>query len=130
MISNRALLKNFVAKFLGIVRFGYDHFATIFGYSDLQHDNVTNKNVHFIEGLEGVDVLKGSCDSNLYQIALKKFSSKTLKSSNSAANQLPNQAEDIPSLVSNSITTTFEDAEPTPDTPQILTIQTRNFTNQ
>lgn len=104
MTGNKALLKNFVAKFLGIVRFGNDHIAKITGYGDLIHNNVTIQRVYFVEGLghklfsigqfcdnglevafrqhtcivrtlDGVDILKGSRESNLYQIALMRFES-------------------------------------------------------
>lgn len=102
MTGNRALLKNFVAKFLGIVRFGNDHVAKITIYGDLIHDKVIIQHVYFVEGLgdnlfssgqfcdnylevafhkhscivrtlEGVDILNGSRDSNLYQIVLNEL---------------------------------------------------------
>ncbi|GJS22200.1 retrovirus-related pol polyprotein from transposon TNT 1-94 [Tanacetum coccineum] len=83
----------------GTVRFGNDHIARIMGYGDYQLGNVTISKVYYVEGLghnlfsvgqfcdgdlevafrkntcfirnlEGVDLLSGSCDTNLYTISL------------------------------------------------------------
>ncbi|GJS98671.1 retrovirus-related pol polyprotein from transposon TNT 1-94 [Tanacetum coccineum] len=51
MIGNLKLLINFVWKFLGTVRFGNDHVATILGFSDLQWGNILIIKVYFVEGL-------------------------------------------------------------------------------
>nr|GEU79855.1 hypothetical protein [Tanacetum cinerariifolium] len=59
-IGNRFQLMNFVSKFLGTVRFGNDQVAKIIGYGDYQQRN----------NLEGVDLLSGSRDTNLYIISL------------------------------------------------------------
>nr|GEU97728.1 integrase, catalytic region, zinc finger, CCHC-type, peptidase aspartic, catalytic [Tanacetum cinerariifolium] len=96
---NHSQLMNFVSKFLGTVRFGNDHFARIIGYGDYQLGNVTISRVYYIEGighnlfsvgkfydadlevafqkntcfirnLEGVDLIFGSCDTNLNTISL------------------------------------------------------------
>ncbi|GJX34176.1 retrovirus-related pol polyprotein from transposon TNT 1-94 [Tanacetum coccineum] len=90
---------NFVSKFMGTIRFGKDHIARIMGYGDYQLGNVTisrvcyveglghnlffvgqfcdadlevafQKNTCFIRNLEGVDLLLGSRDTNLYTISL------------------------------------------------------------
>ncbi|GJX05746.1 hypothetical protein Tco_0193678 [Tanacetum coccineum] len=90
---------NFVSKFLGTVRFRNDHIIRIIGYGDYQLGNVTISRVYYIEGLghnlfsvgqfcdgdlevtfqkntcfirnlEGVDLLSGSQDTNLYTISL------------------------------------------------------------
>nr|GEY97491.1 ribonuclease H-like domain-containing protein [Tanacetum cinerariifolium]GFA55443.1 ribonuclease H-like domain-containing protein [Tanacetum cinerariifolium]GFA56522.1 ribonuclease H-like domain-containing protein [Tanacetum cinerariifolium] len=90
---------NFVSKFLGTVRFENDHIAWIMGYGDYQLGNVTisrvyyvkglghnllfvgqfcdavlevafQKNTCFIRNLDGVDLLLGSRDINLYTISL------------------------------------------------------------
>nr|GEV39931.1 integrase, catalytic region, zinc finger, CCHC-type, peptidase aspartic, catalytic [Tanacetum cinerariifolium] len=90
---------NFVSKFLGIVRFGNDHIARIMGYGDYQLGNFTIskvyyvesighnlfsvgqfydadlevafwKNTCFIRNLDGVNLLSGSRDTNLYTISL------------------------------------------------------------
>ncbi|GKC51358.1 retrovirus-related pol polyprotein from transposon TNT 1-94 [Tanacetum coccineum] len=72
MTGNRSQLMNFVSKFLGTVRFGNDHIARIMGYGDYQLGNMTisKKNTCFIRNLEGVDLLFGSRNTNLYTISL------------------------------------------------------------
>nr|GFB93707.1 integrase, catalytic region, zinc finger, CCHC-type, peptidase aspartic, catalytic [Tanacetum cinerariifolium] len=51
MTGNRAMLTNFVEKFLGTVRFGNNHFAVISGYVDVVIGSMTIKKVYYIEGL-------------------------------------------------------------------------------
>ncbi|GJS09762.1 retrovirus-related pol polyprotein from transposon TNT 1-94 [Tanacetum coccineum] len=97
--GNHALLTNFVEKFLGIVRFGYNDFTVIAGYGDVVIKSMTIKKVYYVEGLrhnlfsvgqfcdkslevafqkysclvrteDGVDLLTGDRSSNLYTIAL------------------------------------------------------------
>ncbi|GJS71488.1 integrase, catalytic region, zinc finger, CCHC-type containing protein [Tanacetum coccineum] len=51
----------------GTVRFRNDQVAKIIGYGDYQ---LGNKNTCFIQNLEGVDILSGSRDTNLYTISL------------------------------------------------------------
>nr|GEU99186.1 uncharacterized mitochondrial protein AtMg00810-like [Tanacetum cinerariifolium] len=99
MTGNRSQLMNFVSKFLGIVRFWNDHIARIMRYGDYQLGNVAisrvyhieglghnlfsvgqfcdadlevafRKNTCFIRNLEGVDLIFGSRDTNLYIISL------------------------------------------------------------
>nr|GEX06417.1 integrase, catalytic region, zinc finger, CCHC-type, peptidase aspartic, catalytic [Tanacetum cinerariifolium] len=99
MIGNRSQLMNFVSKFLRIVRFGNDLIVKIIGYGDYQLGNVTISRLYYIEGLghnlfsigqfcnvdlevafqkntsfiynlDGVDLLLGSRDINLYIISL------------------------------------------------------------
>ncbi|GJY47250.1 retrovirus-related pol polyprotein from transposon TNT 1-94, partial [Tanacetum coccineum] len=99
MTGNRSQLVNFVSKYLGTVRFGNDQIARIMGYDDYQLGNVTISRVYYVEGLghnlfsvgqfcdadlevafrkntcfvrnlEGVDLLSGSRDTNLYTISL------------------------------------------------------------
>ncbi|GJX71576.1 retrovirus-related pol polyprotein from transposon TNT 1-94 [Tanacetum coccineum] len=99
MTGNRSQLMNFVSKFMGTVRFGNDQIAKIMGYGDYQLGNVIisrvyyveglghnlfsvgqfcdvdlevafQKNTYFIQNLEGVDLLSGSRDTNLYTISL------------------------------------------------------------
>ncbi|GJS50401.1 retrovirus-related pol polyprotein from transposon TNT 1-94 [Tanacetum coccineum] len=106
MIGNRSQLMNFVSKFLGTVRFGNDQIARIMRYRDYQLGNIIISRVYYVEGLghnlfsvgqfydadlevafrkntcfirnlEGVDILSGSRDTNLYTISLDD----TLKSS-------------------------------------------------
>nr|GEZ08514.1 integrase, catalytic region, zinc finger, CCHC-type, peptidase aspartic, catalytic [Tanacetum cinerariifolium] len=49
--GNRALLTNFVEKFLGTVRFGNNDFAVIAGYEDVVIEPMTIKKVYYVEGL-------------------------------------------------------------------------------
>nr|GFB39151.1 integrase, catalytic region, zinc finger, CCHC-type, peptidase aspartic, catalytic [Tanacetum cinerariifolium] len=51
MTGNRALLTNFVEKFLGTVRFGNNDFAVIAGYGDVVIGSVMIKKVYYVEGL-------------------------------------------------------------------------------
>ncbi|GKC32944.1 retrovirus-related pol polyprotein from transposon TNT 1-94 [Tanacetum coccineum] len=99
MTGNCSQLMNFVNKFLGTIRFRNDQIAKIMGYGDYQLGNVTILRVYYVEGLrynlfsvgqfydselevafwkntcfiqnlEGVDLLAGSRDTNLYTISL------------------------------------------------------------
>nr|GEY43180.1 integrase, catalytic region, zinc finger, CCHC-type, peptidase aspartic, catalytic [Tanacetum cinerariifolium] len=101
MTGNRALLTNFVEKFLGTVRFGNNDSAVIAGYEDVVIGSMTIKKVYYVEGLghnlfsvrkfydkglevafrkstcfvrnkDGVDLLTGDRSSNLYTIALNE----------------------------------------------------------
>ncbi|GJW12316.1 hypothetical protein Tco_1578143 [Tanacetum coccineum] len=51
MTGDRLLLRNFVEKFMGTVRFGNDNFAAIIGYGDYIHGNVIICHVYYVEGL-------------------------------------------------------------------------------
>nr|GEX86041.1 integrase, catalytic region, zinc finger, CCHC-type, peptidase aspartic, catalytic [Tanacetum cinerariifolium] len=104
MIRNRALLMNFVEKFLGTVCFGNNDFAVIGGCRDVVIRSMTIKKVYYVEGLghnlfsvgqfcdkglevtfrkstcfvrneDGVDLLTGDRSSNLYTIALNEVAS-------------------------------------------------------
>nr|GFA12243.1 integrase, catalytic region, zinc finger, CCHC-type, peptidase aspartic, catalytic [Tanacetum cinerariifolium] len=106
MMGIRALLTNFLEKFLGTVRFGNNDFAVIAGYGDVVIRSMTIKKVYYIEGLGhnlfsigqfcdkglevafrkstcfvrnkyGVDLLTGDRSSNLYTIALNKVASNS-----------------------------------------------------
>ncbi|GJX20565.1 retrovirus-related pol polyprotein from transposon TNT 1-94 [Tanacetum coccineum] len=99
MTGNRSKLKNFVEKFIGIVRFGNDHFGAIVGYGDYVIGDSVISRVYYVEGLRhnlfsvgkfcdsdleiafrkhscfvcdmnGVDLLKGSRSTNLYTILI------------------------------------------------------------
>nr|GEU59590.1 hypothetical protein [Tanacetum cinerariifolium] len=92
------------AEFMGTVRFGNDHVAAILGFGDLHWGNILITRVYFVEGLghnmfsvgqfcdsdlevafrrntcfvrnlEGVDLLKGDCSTNLYTINLHEMAS-------------------------------------------------------
>ncbi|GJU82881.1 retrovirus-related pol polyprotein from transposon TNT 1-94 [Tanacetum coccineum] len=51
MTGNLQLLRNFVKKFMGTVRFGNDHFGAITGYGDYVQGNLTICHVYYVEGL-------------------------------------------------------------------------------
>ncbi|GJU54924.1 hypothetical protein Tco_1228638 [Tanacetum coccineum] len=98
MTRNLKLLRNFIEKFMGTVRFRNDNFVAIIGYGDYVQGNLTICYVYYVEGLrhnlflvgqfcngdlevafhsntyyvwnlEGEDLLTSSRDSNLYTMA-------------------------------------------------------------
>nr|GEZ23056.1 integrase, catalytic region, zinc finger, CCHC-type, peptidase aspartic, catalytic [Tanacetum cinerariifolium] len=106
MTGNRALLTNFVEKFLGTVRFGNNDFAVIAGYGDVVIGSMTINKFYYVGGLgydlfsvgqfcnkglevafrkstcfvrneDGVDLLTGDRWSNLYTIALNEVASNS-----------------------------------------------------
>nr|GEZ64390.1 integrase, catalytic region, zinc finger, CCHC-type, peptidase aspartic, catalytic [Tanacetum cinerariifolium] len=106
MTGNRALLTNFVEKFLGTVRFGNNDFAVIAGYGDVVIGLMSIKKVYYVKSLghnlfsvgqfcdkgleatfrkstcfvrkeDGVDMLTGDHSSNLYTIALNEVASNS-----------------------------------------------------
>ncbi|GJR76244.1 integrase, catalytic region, zinc finger, CCHC-type containing protein [Tanacetum coccineum] len=74
MTGDRSLLKNFVEKFMGTVRFGNDHFAAITGYGDYVQGNIMifafRSKTCYVRNLEGDDLLTGDRESNLYTISI------------------------------------------------------------
>nr|GEU47202.1 retrovirus-related Pol polyprotein from transposon TNT 1-94 [Tanacetum cinerariifolium] len=100
MTGDRSRLRNFMKKFIGIVRFRNDHFGAIMGYEDyVIGDNLISR-VYYVEGLghnqysvrqlcdsylevafrkhscyvrdtDGVELIKGSRGSNLYTISVE-----------------------------------------------------------
>nr|GEZ33527.1 hypothetical protein [Tanacetum cinerariifolium]GEZ33528.1 hypothetical protein [Tanacetum cinerariifolium] len=70
MIGNLKLLINFIWKFMGTVRFENDHVAAILGF-----EVAFRRNGCFVKNLEGVDLLKGDCSTNLYIINLHEMAS-------------------------------------------------------
>nr|GEX08541.1 retrovirus-related Pol polyprotein from transposon TNT 1-94 [Tanacetum cinerariifolium] len=105
--GNRALLTNFLKKFLGTVHFGNNDFTVIDGYGDVIIGSMTIKKLYYVEGLghnlfsvgqfcdkglkvafrksacfvrneDGVDFLTDDRSSNLYTIALNKVTSNSL----------------------------------------------------
>ncbi|GJW68006.1 hypothetical protein Tco_0122430 [Tanacetum coccineum] len=48
MTGDRSLLKNFIEKFMGTVRFGNDNFAAITGYGDYIQGNITICHVYYV----------------------------------------------------------------------------------
>ncbi|GJU34106.1 integrase, catalytic region, zinc finger, CCHC-type containing protein [Tanacetum coccineum] len=99
MTGDRSLMRNFIEKFMGTVRFENDNFAAIIGYGDYIQGNITIYHVYYVEGLghnlfsvgqfcdgdlkvafrsktcyvrnlEGDDLLTGGRESNLYTISI------------------------------------------------------------
>ncbi|GJY55287.1 retrovirus-related pol polyprotein from transposon TNT 1-94 [Tanacetum coccineum] len=99
MTGNRSQLMNLVSKFLGTVRFESNQIAKIMKFGDYPLGNIIVSRVYYVEGLghnlfsvgqfcdadlevafqkntcfiqnlEGVDLLSGSKDTNLYTISL------------------------------------------------------------
>nr|GEV04976.1 integrase, catalytic region, zinc finger, CCHC-type, peptidase aspartic, catalytic [Tanacetum cinerariifolium] len=77
MTGNRALLTNFMEKFLGTVRFGNNDFAVIVGYGDEGLEVAFHKSTCFVRNEDGVDFLTGDHSSNLYTIALNEGESNS-----------------------------------------------------
>ncbi|GJY17733.1 integrase, catalytic region, zinc finger, CCHC-type containing protein [Tanacetum coccineum] len=106
MTGDRSLLRNFIEKFIGTVRFGNDNFAVITGYGDYIHGNITICHVNYVEGLrhnlfsvgqfcdgdlevafrfntcyvrnlQGDDLLTGGRDSNLYTISISDMAASS-----------------------------------------------------
>ncbi|GJX18720.1 retrovirus-related pol polyprotein from transposon TNT 1-94, partial [Tanacetum coccineum] len=67
MTGDQSLLKNFVEKFMGTVRFRNDHFVAITGYGDYVQGNIT----------EGDDLLTGARESNLYTISISDMAASS-----------------------------------------------------
>nr|GEV08030.1 retrotransposon protein, putative, Ty1-copia subclass [Tanacetum cinerariifolium] len=66
MTGNRALLINFVEKFLGTVRFSNNDFAVIAGYGDVVIGSMMIKNVYYVEGLgHNLFIVGQFCDKGL-----------------------------------------------------------------
>ncbi|GJS10033.1 retrovirus-related pol polyprotein from transposon TNT 1-94 [Tanacetum coccineum] len=74
MMGDRALLRNFVEKFMGTVRFGNDNFAAITGY-DLEV--AFRSKTCYVRNLEGDDLLTGGRDSNLYTISISDMAASS-----------------------------------------------------
>ncbi|GJU26051.1 retrovirus-related pol polyprotein from transposon TNT 1-94 [Tanacetum coccineum] len=106
MTGNLQMLRNFIEKFMGTVRFGNDHFAAITGYGDYVQGNLTICHIYYVEGLrhnlfsvrqfcvgdlevsfrsntcyvqnlEGDDLLTDSRDSNLYTISISEMTASS-----------------------------------------------------
>nr|GEX89212.1 retrovirus-related Pol polyprotein from transposon TNT 1-94 [Tanacetum cinerariifolium] len=93
--GDRSQLTNFVNKFLKRVKFSNNQIAKIMGYGDYKIENVTISKVYYVEGLghnlfsvgqfcdsdlevafrvfclQGVDLLSGSQETNLYTLSVR-----------------------------------------------------------
>nr|GFA55709.1 hypothetical protein [Tanacetum cinerariifolium] len=58
MMGNRALLTNFVEKFVRTVLFGNNDFTMIAGYRDVVIGSMTIKKVYYVEGLVPTPMVK------------------------------------------------------------------------
>ncbi|GJV32771.1 putative reverse transcriptase domain-containing protein [Tanacetum coccineum] len=66
MTGNLKLLRNFVKKFMGTVRFGNDNFTTITGYGDYVQGYLTICHVYYVEGLgHNLFLVEQFCDGDL-----------------------------------------------------------------
>ncbi|GJY85302.1 hypothetical protein Tco_0499328 [Tanacetum coccineum] len=78
MTGDRALLRNFVEKFMGTVRFGNDNFAAITGYDFVwRFRNAFRSKTCYVRNLEGDDLLTGRRDSNLYTISISDMAASS-----------------------------------------------------
>nr|GEY04137.1 integrase, catalytic region, zinc finger, CCHC-type, peptidase aspartic, catalytic [Tanacetum cinerariifolium] len=66
MMGDRSRLLNFVKKFIGIVRFGNDHFGAIMGYGDYVIGESVISRVYYVEGLgHNLFSVRKFCDSDM-----------------------------------------------------------------
>nr|GEV52151.1 retrovirus-related Pol polyprotein from transposon TNT 1-94 [Tanacetum cinerariifolium] len=74
MTEDRSRLRNFMKKFIGIVRFGNDQFGAIMGYGDYVIGDSVISSVYYVEGLgHNLFSIRQFCDSDL-EVAFKKHS--------------------------------------------------------
>ncbi|GJS94383.1 retrovirus-related pol polyprotein from transposon TNT 1-94, partial [Tanacetum coccineum] len=74
MTGDRSRLRNFMKKFIGIVRFRNDHFGAIMGYRDYVIGESVISRVYYVEGLGHNLFFVGQfCDSDL-DVAFRKHS--------------------------------------------------------
>nr|GEU36590.1 retrovirus-related Pol polyprotein from transposon TNT 1-94 [Tanacetum cinerariifolium] len=70
MTEDRSQLTNFVHKFLGMVKFGLAHNLFSVGqFCDSDLEVAFRKHTCFVRNLEGVDLLLGSWETNLYTLS-------------------------------------------------------------
>ncbi|GKC43160.1 hypothetical protein Tco_1060882 [Tanacetum coccineum] len=106
MTGNLKLLRNFVEKFIGTVRFGNDHFAAITGYGDYVQGNLTI--------CHGEDLLTGSRDSYLYTISISELAASSpvylmSKATSTKSNEAPQIVSSSKEPVANEPTTPVSD---------------------
>ncbi|GKB05014.1 integrase, catalytic region, zinc finger, CCHC-type containing protein [Tanacetum coccineum] len=106
MTGDRSLLRNFIEKFMGTVRFGNDNFAAITCYGDYIQSHITIYHVYYVEGLghnlfsvgqfcdgdlevafrsktcyvrnlKGDDLLTGGREYNLYTISISDMAASS-----------------------------------------------------
>nr|GEU86378.1 hypothetical protein [Tanacetum cinerariifolium] len=119
MMRNRALLINFVEKFLGMVRFGNNDFAVIAGYGDVVIGSMTIKKVYYIMKSSTMNVQTSnveipSQEEEVFHESSKSFQEKSSSSSlNDDVQQSPKEV-DIPQtntqLISNDMIPNVDEA--------------------
>ncbi|GJY03257.1 retrovirus-related pol polyprotein from transposon TNT 1-94 [Tanacetum coccineum] len=82
MTGDRSLLKNFVEKLMGTIRFRNDHFAAITGYGDYVQGNIKVCHVYYIEGLghnlfSVRQICDGDRESNLNTISISDMAASS-----------------------------------------------------
>nr|GEU46073.1 hypothetical protein [Tanacetum cinerariifolium] len=81
MMGDRSLLRNFIRKFMGTVRFRNDNFAAITGYGDYIQGNITIFHVYYVEGLghnlSSVGQFYDGRKSNLYTISISDMAASS-----------------------------------------------------
>nr|GEY82409.1 retrovirus-related Pol polyprotein from transposon TNT 1-94 [Tanacetum cinerariifolium] len=77
MTSNRALLTNFVEKFLGTVRFGNNDLR-VGQFCDKGLEFAFQKSTCFVRNEDGVDLVTGDRSSNSYIISLNEVASNSM----------------------------------------------------
>nr|GEZ94313.1 integrase, catalytic region, zinc finger, CCHC-type, peptidase aspartic, catalytic [Tanacetum cinerariifolium] len=87
MTGNRALLTNFVEKFLGTVRFGNNDFAVIAGYGDVVIGSMTIKKIHGSVNVNFDEISEMASKQFNLEPGLSKLN-ETRKSSNPSVSQV------------------------------------------
>nr|GEZ73197.1 integrase, catalytic region, zinc finger, CCHC-type, peptidase aspartic, catalytic [Tanacetum cinerariifolium] len=108
MTDNRALLTNFVKKFLGKVRFGNNDFAVIVGYGDVVIGSMTIKKVYYImksstTNVESSNVEVPSHEEEVFHESSKSFQEESSLSSLNNDVQQSLEEVGVPSLNTQSI---------------------------
>ncbi|GKB41953.1 hypothetical protein Tco_0886895 [Tanacetum coccineum] len=71
MTGNLKLLKNFIEKFIGTIRFENYHFAAITGYGDDVHGNITICHVYYVKGIRHNLILVGQFYDDNLEVAFR-----------------------------------------------------------
>ncbi|GKB62769.1 integrase, catalytic region, zinc finger, CCHC-type containing protein [Tanacetum coccineum] len=78
MTGDRSLLRNFIEKFMGTVRFGLGHNLFSVGqFYDGDLEVAFRSNTCYVRNLEGDDLLTGGRDSNLYTISISDMAASS-----------------------------------------------------
>ncbi|GKE00474.1 retrovirus-related pol polyprotein from transposon TNT 1-94, partial [Tanacetum coccineum] len=71
--GDRSWLRNFMKKFIGIVRFINDHFGAIMGYGDyvIDLEVAFRKHSCYVWDVNGINLIKGNRGTNIYTISVE-----------------------------------------------------------